>query len=925
MAIEVGQQLLHYRLIEKIGEGGMGVVWKAVDTTLDRGVAIKILPDSFAEDAERLVRFEREAKLLASLNHPNIATIHGLQQHPSTSSGRGGVRFLVMELVDGQDLAQRLSTGAMPMEDALPVAAQLAEALECAHEQGVIHRDLKPANIKLTPDSKVKVLDFGLAKAIEPPRGVSDSMMSPTMTSAGTVAGMILGTAAYMSPEQAKAKTVDRRADIWAFGVVLWEMLSGRTLFKGDSVSETLAGVLMADVSLDDLPANTPPRIRRLIERCLRRDPSSRLRDIGDARVVIEESLAAHEWTADFTAQAAEAPTQKPRPRIAVAMMLVALGLAAGAVLTALLKGGPTAPSTEVTKVAIPLAPTIRAQSVRLTPDGRTVIYNGIDVDPQAPDHRNRLYVRRLDEDRTVTVPGSEGVITSALSPDGGWIAFLAPLSQRSSRRQLMKVAIDLAAPPVKIADWPIDAGFSLLWPQPETIFGIRDDGALLPFEADGSGPGEPLKHPDAQANISPPVALPGGRHALFHAASFESGEYVQNAGVLDLETGEQRELIDHASFPVYASSGHLVFSRGETLLAAPFDLERLEVTGGAQSVSDGLWSLGLWTGGSVSISASGDLLYPAGGVQGHSRYLALVTRDGDSTTWSQDRLAFNNISVSPDGRRVAVQVDNIGEGDALLQIRVSDFDRPRFATVGAVPGKDCGSAAWSPSSQLLAYECSDRQVGELYVTTVEGTRSTAPLLRIQIPTNMRAVGFSADDSHAYVHRQLEGGANEVVAVALEGQGDPDQAGQVIAAEEERWTWMSISPDGGFVAYVSDESGRRAIFVRRFESDTTLGPRILAASDAIRPTWGKNVSDGRYELLFARETRTFSMDFTTRPTPRFSEPREHAIDPFVLGLQDAATLPDGRFMIIRAPDTEVGASELRLVLGWTQELARRVQ
>ena len=241
------------------------------------------------------------------------------------------------------------------------------------------------------------------------------------------------------------------------------------------------------------------------------------------------------------------------------------------------------------------------------------------------------------------------------------------------------------------------------------------------------------------------------------------------------------------------------------------------------------------------------------------------------------------------------------------------------------MPGKDCGSAAWSPSSRLLAYECSDRQVGELYVTTVEGTRSTAPLLRIQIPTSMRAVGFSADDSHAYVHRHLEGGATELVAVALEGQGDPDQAGQVIAAEEERWTGMSISPDGRFVAYVSDESGRRAIFVRRFESDTTLGPRILAASDATRPTWGKNVRDGRYELLFARETRTFSMDFMPRPTARFSEPREHAIDSFVLGLQDAATLPDGRFMIIRAPDTEVGASELRLVLGWTQELAQRVQ
>jgi len=917
--IEPGQTLLHYRVVEKIGEGGMGVVWKAVDTTLDRAVAIKILPDLFAEDAERLARFEREAKLLASLNHPNIATIHGLQH-------QDGVRFLVMELVDGQDLAQRLSTGAMPMEDALPVAAQLAEALECAHEQGVIHRDLKPTNIKLTPDGKVKVLDFGLAKAMEPPRGASDSMMSPTMTSAGTVAGMIMGTAAYMSPEQAKAKTVDRRADIWAFGVVLWEMLSGRTLFKGDSVSETLAGVLMADVNLDDLPANTPPRIRRLIERCLRRDPSSRLRDIGDARVVIEESLAAHEWTADHTTQAAaDAPARKQRPSIAVAVMLVALGLAAGAVLTALLKGGPTTRSTEVTKVAIPIAPTIRAQTVHLTPDGRTVVYIGIDVDPQAPDHRTRLYVRRLDEEETVTVPVSKGVTSYALSPDGHWIAFLAPLSQRSSRRQLMKVALDLAAPPVKIADWPVDGGFWLLWPQPETIFGFRGDGALLPFEADGGGPGEPVKHPEAQANLTPTVALPGGRHALFHVPSFESGEYVQNAGVLDLETGESRILIDHASYPRYAPSGHLVFGRGETLLAAPFDVERLEVTGGAQSISGGLWSQGLWTGPWVSISASGDLLYPAGGVQGHSRYLGMVNRDGESTTWSQDRLAFNNVWVSPDGSRVAVQVDNIGEGDALLQIRVSDIDRPRFATVGSVPGKDCASAAWSPSSRLLSFECGDREASELYVTPVEAASFGAPVLRVAVPNTVHAVGFSADNSHVYAHRHLEGGAHELVAVALDAQGDPEQAGQVVPVEEERWPGISISPDGRFVAYVSDESGRRAIFLRSFENDTSLGPRILAASDASQPTWGKTVRDGQYELLFSRETRTFSMDFMTRPTPRFSEPREHAIDPFVLGLQDAATLPDDRFMIIRAPDTEVGASDLRLVLGWTQELAQRVQ
>ncbi|NIV49618.1 MAG: protein kinase, partial [Gammaproteobacteria bacterium] len=288
MQIEPGQNLLHYTLSEKIGEGGMGVVWKAVDTTLDRDVAIKILPEAFAGDAERLARFEREAKLLASLNHPNIAGIYGIHE-------ADGATFLSMELVDGEDLQQRLSRGALSRKEALNLALQIATAFEAAHETGVIHRDLKPANVKLTPDGKVKVLDFGLAKALSTdPSGPGTSpSMSPTLTSAGTIAGMILGTASYMSPEQAKGKEVDRRADIWSFGVVLYEMLTGRRLFEGEGISETLAAVIMKDVDWGGLPADTPQSIRRLLERCLHRDPKSRLRDIGDARVAIEEALSA--------------------------------------------------------------------------------------------------------------------------------------------------------------------------------------------------------------------------------------------------------------------------------------------------------------------------------------------------------------------------------------------------------------------------------------------------------------------------------------------------------------------------------------------------------------------------------------------------------------------------------------------------------
>ena len=288
----IGKTLSHFKITAKLGEGGMGEVYRAEDSKLDREVAIKVLPAAFTQDPERLARFEREAKVLASLNHQNIAAIHQVEQVE-------GTYFLVMELVEGETLAERLDRGAIPVEEGLPIALQIAEALEAAHEKGVIHRDLKPANVMLTPEGRVKVLDFGLAKAWAPEDDRSASLsMSPTMTAQMTQTGVILGTAAYMAPEQAKGKPLDRRADIWAFGVVFWEMLVGERLFSGESVSEVLASVLMSEPDLKALPSQTPSRVRRLLERCLRRDPRSRLRDIGDARIVLEESLAGHEWTA---------------------------------------------------------------------------------------------------------------------------------------------------------------------------------------------------------------------------------------------------------------------------------------------------------------------------------------------------------------------------------------------------------------------------------------------------------------------------------------------------------------------------------------------------------------------------------------------------------------------------------------------------
>ena len=435
MSVEPGGELLHYRLVEKVGEGGMGEVWRADDTTLGRQVAIKILPESLAQDADRLSRFEREAKVLASLNHPGIATIHGLEQ-------AHGLRFLVLELVEGEDLSVRLARGQPPIEEALAWAIQLAEALEVAHEQGIIHRDLKPANVMITPDGKVKVLDFGLAKALDPVSSpMGDSSTSPTMTSARTMAGMILGTASYMSPEQAKGKPVDRRADIWAFGVVLHEMLSGRKLFDGESVPETIATVLMGEPDMTALPANTPLRVRRLLERCLRKDAQSRLRDIGDARLVIEEALAGHEWKT--VAGTGVAPRRSPW----IATALVLGGLIVGAVGGKFLLPDSTA-TARTTRVSIVTEVTTEPIAA-ISPDGKTLVYTG---------EESGLYTRAIDSYDETLLPGTEKSGFFTFSPNGRWLAFVRDAA-------LLKVPVDGSAPPVELGDLP--SNFSgLAWMQ---------------------------------------------------------------------------------------------------------------------------------------------------------------------------------------------------------------------------------------------------------------------------------------------------------------------------------------------------------------------------------------------------------------------------------------------------------------------------
>ena len=669
----IGTTLSHFKITAKLGEGGMGVVYRAEDTKLGRDVAIKVLPEAVAEDPERLARFEREAKVLASLNHPHIAGIHQVEE-------ADGKHFLVMELAEGEDLRERLNRGAIPVEEALPMALQIATALEAAHERGIIHRDLKPANIKVGEDGQVKVLDFGLAKALDP-QEISGSgthlepsplSLSPTLTQQMTGAGVILGTAAYMSPEQAKGKRVDRRVDIWAFGVVLWEMLTGRQFFTGDSSSEVLAAVLMGEMDLDALPSETPPRARRLIERCLRREPSSRLRDIGDARLDLEEILAGEDGgETDRTGEAAS-----PRARGLRVAIGVVSGIVLGAILASLLLNRSPESEPVTSHLSISVPSTLRVVGNPLiSPDGRTVVFGAFDVGAEAADHHLRLWQQQLDSGELVEIERSKGAVFQAMSPDGRWLAFCAPASELSSRFELLKVPLDLSTPPVKIADYPSADYRHLLWAPSDRIFAIGSTGdSLMSWPADGGAAGAtlPIQSEIPILNISLASVAPDGRHLFVYIAHFVSDAYRQDVGVLDTETGELRIVVEDGSWASVVPGGYLVFSRRDALMGAPIDPGTFELTAGPVAIMDGLWAAGPWTGGTFNISSRGDLLYPAGGLQGVAHQLAVLDRQGSVTPWSQERLPFNTVRISPDGRQLASQVDNIAEGDALLQIRVS-------------------------------------------------------------------------------------------------------------------------------------------------------------------------------------------------------------------------------------------------------------
>ncbi len=633
MPLSAGTTIGSYEVTAQIGAGGMGEVYRATDTKLNRDVALKVLPEAFTSNPERLTRFEREAKVLASLNHPNIGHIYGLEETEGTQA-------LVLELVEGPTLADRIAKGPIQIEEVLSIARQIAEALEAAHEQGVIHRDLKPANVKIREDGTVKVLDFGLAKVFQPePEGAESE--SPALTATATRPGVIMGTAAYMSPEQAKGEPIDRRSDIWAFGCVLYEMLTGRRTFEGDSVSEIMAGVLKGEPDWDALPRELSPGLVTLLRRCLRKDPKERIRDIGDVRLRMAD---ASDVPAASTSELRV--WQRLLPAVIVAPLVA---IVSGLAVWGLLSDRTTEPSVTTTRTTITLPESYefpsRGGRVALSPDGQTLVYSAIGDDGA------QLFRRSIDQFGAVPMKDTEGGRDPFFSPDGQWVGFLADGALR-------KVAL-AGGPAQMLTELPALSGHrSAVWTSDDMIVIGRFPGlALVPAAG-----GEPTVIVKPEVGILPmyPQVLPERGAILFTLS--DSILDAQDAGELQIllpGTGERRSVLPNAVAGRVLDTGHLVFARSGALWAVPFDQEGLEIVGTPVPVVEGV-HYSRWAGVQYAVSENGTLVYLPGDVGGADRKttLALVDRQGTSEKLPLPSGHYASPRFSPDGTRIAVEID---------------------------------------------------------------------------------------------------------------------------------------------------------------------------------------------------------------------------------------------------------------------------
>jgi eukaryotic-like serine/threonine-protein kinase len=868
----IGTKLAHYEITSHLGSGGMGDVYQATDSKLGRSVAIKLLPEGFSHDTERVARFQREARVLASLNHSNIAAIYGVEE----TNNR---HFLVMELVSGETLADRIKRGAIPIDEALLIAKQIAEALEEAHEKGIIHRDLKPANIKLTLDDKVKVLDFGLAKAYEREQPNAALSNSPTISMAATNAGLILGTAAYMSPEQARGAAVDKRSDLWAFGVVLYEMLTGTRLFEGATVSDTLAHVLTKEPDWNALPEKTPAPIRKLLRRCLEKDRKRRLPDAADIRLEIDDALAA-------PAMEATPAQRRASSRLlwiaVVGTVLVAVGLAVVRFREASPAASPET-RTEITTLA-----TTDPVSLAISPDGEKIAFVG------SFEERPQLWLRFLDSTSSRPLAGTDYALFPFWSPDSRSIGFFA-------EGRLKRIDIDGGSVQI-LAKVNVPAGGA--WNRDGVIlFPIVPDSPLLRISVSGGEPVPATQLQEGQTGHQFPQFLPDSRHFLYYATGGSS----QTGGVYlgELGSAASRHLLDSDSPAVYAA-GHLLFVRQGTLFAQSFDVVRLELGGNPHSVADHIPVGGVGTA-ALSASAAGPIVYRSGS-SGGKRQLIWFDRTGKEIAriGNPETATPAYGSISPDYRRLAVQ-RRTGENTDIWLIDLARGVAERFTSD---PPPDI-APIWSPNGDRIVFSSLKSAVFNLYEKLVTGAASQE-LLRTE--QSKQATDWSRD-GRFLLYRSYDPKMDwDIWALPLVA-GDRKPFPVVRTRFEERDG--QFSPDGKWIAYQSNESGRFEIYVQPFPGP---GARSLISNNGgAQVRWRR---DGKELFYVALNGRLVAVPFsaaangqaaeTGSPIPLFSAHVGAVQD---VSLQEYIVSPDGqRFLIDTA--LEETPSPITVILNW---------
>jgi len=896
MPLAAGTRFGPYEILAPIGAGGMGEVYRARDNKLGRDVAIKVLHESFAGDPERMARFEREAQVLASLNHPHIATIHGLEESH-------GVRALVMELVEGPTLAERIGGRAMPLDEALPIAKQIAEGLEYAHEKGIVHRDLKPANVKLTADGNARILDFGLAKALEAPVASGNPSISPTLALSATQAGVILGTAAYMAPEQARGSAVDRRADIWAFGVVLYEMLTGKQPFAGETVSDTLAGVLKTEPDCGAIPAP----LRRLVRRCLDKNPKRRLRDIGEARVVIEDVLAgsAEEQLAGVLRPGAHTWLLRLSPWLAGALLLTTLVIS-------WLYFRQTLPAERVVRATVALPAKAQVDSFVLSPDGRYLVLAA------RMDGTLRLWLRPLDALDPQPLAGTEEAHYPFWSPDSRYIGFFA-------QGKLKKIAVT-GGPTQNLCDAPEGRGGT--WNREGTIVFAPTGGvSRLQRVSAGGGVSSPVTRAASGAQRFP-IFLPDGHRVLYLANGSKIPE--QNGIFLaSLDSMESRQVLPDVSNAFYATPkagsrpAQILFVRNSVLMAQPVNPETLQLAGEASAVVDGIGMGQNLSFFRFSISGTGSLTFQAAPALPSSQ-LTWFDRSGAQVGVVGQPGAVASFSISPDGKKIALTRSRTSNYSAGLDIWLHELERgteSRFTLKGLVNL----SPVWSPDGSSIVYAASDLGQLELHQKRTDGTGQEELLTK----GDHQLIPASWSRDGRFVALISTTANRDLFVLTLERDGKPEP----FVAGEFQETQGQFSPDGKWMAYTSNETGRFEVYVEPFPHGSgAVGKRAVSVAGGEDPCWrpdGKELfyidPGGRLlavPVLISGPKPGFSMGAATTLFDTRLSREDRWLGSPAPAFRSYDVVPDGKRFLVRVVKEQGVDAPLVLVTNWQAVLSK---